>query len=295
MVPRDVRLSMARAATLLAVFAAPPFCDDVSSNAQSERDTAVAVLVKVRAAVAGRNGLQSVGGVSLHGTLKRLVVGGTEAGTVREKALNITIVLPDSYLREETATLGSGTVTHTYGFRADKVLNAVRASGPDMNFGGSWGPEQLDIERAEFARLLLGSLALETSTFPVEFAHSSGAVAPSSPALVLDVTGPRGFAARLFIDKNTYRPVKLTYQAPVRLPPAVLPGKPMGPEALTGPSPAETREVELRFSDHRSVKGIYFPHRIVKRVGDVTLDEIVCHKVIINPTSSPAGLRPDRH
>jgi hypothetical protein len=250
--------------------------------AQADREKARAVLARVRTSL-GVSRVEAVRALSMSGTFQRVFVGGSLAGTFQRFSLDVSVVLPDFYERRETATMGSGSVTYVSGFRGSVLLNDVQTAGADMKFGSSWGPEQIEVERTEFARLVLGCLTLETASLPLAFADAGTAAGPGGDATVLEVTAPRGFAARLFIDQRTNRPVMLTYKSTVHLPPAA--GSAAG--SASAPPPAEMREVELRFSDHRAVNGIYVPHRVVKRSAGVTLEETVLRSVVVNPPGGP--------
>lgn len=285
--PRDLWLLQRGMCGFIAIAFAVSLDDGVLVGVQVEREGARAVLAKMR--VGTGTASQPVQGLSLSGTLKRVSVGGSLAGTFRQYAIQIHIVLPESYLRREIATVESGTVTYDYGFRGGVLLNRVKASGPDMHFGGSWGPEQLDTEKTEFARFVLGCLGLDTPVMPLEFSVRPSGDGQRGTSTVLDVAGPRSFAAALHIDNHTHRPVMLSYMAPVRLPPATKAAGTAGPAGqaagtISGPPAAEVRNVEIRFWDRRPVNGVYFPYRITKSAGNVTLEEIAFGKVVINPT-----------
>jgi len=264
-------------------------------GAQDEKEAARAVVAEMRAGTGGGAGSKPVQALSLFGTLKRVFVGGSAAGTFQQYALQMYIALPASYLRREIARVESGTVTYDYGFRGEVLLNRVTASGPDMQFGGSWGPDQLDTEKIEFARFILGSLGLDTAVMPLEFKVRRSGEAQRGTSTVLDVTGPRSFAAALHIDTRTHRPAMLSYTAPTRLPPAKA-AKAAAPVVqaigtISGPPAAELRDVEITFSDRRPVNGVYFPYRITKSAAGVTLEEIAFSKVVINPTIVPEEFR----
>jgi hypothetical protein len=261
---------------------------------QSDADRTHAVLAKTRAALGGDSRLQTVRGLSMSGRFERVHVGGTLAGTFRQYSLELSFTLPDIYLRQETTPMDSGTVTYVSGFRHNVLLNEVRTSGADMKFGGSWGPEQIDLERAEFARLVLAYLTLQTGPLPLQFLYKGVAAGPDGGnASVLEVTGPKDFAAKLYIDNRTGRPVMLSYLAMVHLPPLGGPasGQAKGNAVMNGPSRPEMRDVELRLSDYKAVNGVYFPQRIIKSAAGVTLERTVITKIAVNPAGVGNVLR----
>jgi hypothetical protein len=252
--------------------------------ARQGADAPETLLARAREAVGGQARLARLQSLVLTGVLRALVVGGTEVGKVNTRRLEIKVRLPEDFLQSETRDFGEdGSVTHRYGLSGATLLNEVRTVGEGVHYGGSWGPDQLPVERARFTRLLLGSLALEGPLAPLRFADAGVAQHERRAVRVLRVTGPSGFDARLLLDATTFLPVALVYTASVRLPEPPKPGTDPGRPMVFTPPPAQRLEVVFSFGDRRLVGGLRFPHRLVKMAGGFTLEEIVIEKVVVNP------------
>ena len=113
---------------------------------------------------------------------------------------------------------------------------------------------------------------------------------------MIDVKGAGGFAARLFLDQKTHRPLMLTYTGKKpRVVTQTMAGAPRGHEE------AEKRvkeleaeaakqpdvEYQLRFDDYRNVDGISFPHKLVRSIENEVNEEMEITKVKINPPLKP--------
>src|SRR5262245_40346531 len=61
--------------------------------------------------------------------------------------------------------------------------------------------------RSDFARLLIGWLLTTPSSYPVEYSFAGEAESPDGKADALNVKGPDGFTARLFLDQKTHFPL----------------------------------------------------------------------------------------
>src|SRR5688500_8338011 len=155
--------------------------------------------------------------------------------------------------------------------------------------------------RAEMARYVLALLAAPPAGFPLEFTYAGEATADDGSADVVDATGPDGFAARLFLDKQTHLPLMLTYRAPR---PRVFTmtmqqgggggkGAHKTPEEasreaqdkLKAGDAAKPEEVEMqwRFSDYREAGGLMLPHRIASGTDGETTDEFEIKSYAVNP------------
>jgi hypothetical protein len=154
-------------------------------------------------------------------------------------------------------------------------------------------PPILRRHRAELARLLLGILGSTPSSFPATYSYGGLAEAAEGKAEVVDIKGPDGFSARLFIDVQTQLPLMLTYMAPeprmvVRTAERGRGGADAERERVT-PRPEETapgRLVEHRlfFSEYRDVGGLKLPHRVARGIGQKTSEEWEIKSYTINPT-----------
>jgi len=223
---------------------------------------ASALLKNARAAIGGESKLAAVRSLALQGHT-RILVGST--GKLSDPySLDIRILLPDDYVRIEN---------HDWyetrsGFAGSELLNAAKALKPGSTFGASYGPEQINIERAVFARLMLGMLA-QTPMIPMTLRQTSAATA--------EVSGPDGFSAFLDFDALTHLPTRLRHTGPVHFP---QPGSTM-------PSAPQQAEIVWTFGDRRDVNGLKLPHHIVRTSRDVTLEEMLFETVRVNPPLSP--------
>jgi hypothetical protein len=81
------------------------------------------------------------------------------------------------------------------------------------------------------------------AAFPLQFKYAGEADAGDGTAHVLDVSGPEGFAARLFVDMKTSLPLMLSWSEP------------------RGPAPnAPIVERRIYYSGFQKVNGVNLPH-----------------------------------
>jgi hypothetical protein len=151
--------------------------------------------------------------------------------------------------------------------------------------------------RSDFARLAIGWLLTTPSSFPVEFSFAGEAESPDGKADVLEVKGPGGFAARLFLDQKTHYPLMLTYNGkkPRIMTQTAPPGAHRNPEEMekrmkeTEAEAAKQPDVEFRIylSDYRKVNGVSIPHKMTKSIEDEVNEELEIKDVRINPQLKP--------
>jgi len=151
--------------------------------------------------------------------------------------------------------------------------------------------------RSDFARLLIGWLLTTPSSFPVEFSFAGEAESPDGKADALDVKGPGGFAARLFLDQKTHYPLMLTYNGkkPRIMTQTAAPGAPRNPEEMEKrmkemeAETAKQPDVEFRIylSDYREVNGVSFPHKLARSIENEVNEELEIKTVKINPQFKP--------
>ncbi|HEX8421822.1 MAG TPA: hypothetical protein VF634_00325, partial [Pyrinomonadaceae bacterium] len=140
--------------------------------------------------------------------------------------------------------------------------------------------EQVQKFRAEYARYVLALLLSSPSGYGLEFNYAGEAVADDGRADVIDATGRDGFAARLFLDKETHLPLMLTYRAPKprvfttmmrsgdggdkkKQEDALKEAREKAAQELATAKPEEV-EMQLRFADYRKTGGLMLPHRITQ-------------------------------
>jgi hypothetical protein len=135
------------------------------------------------------------------------------------------------------------------------------------------------------------------SSMPLEFVSSGEAEAPEGKADVIDVKGPNGFAAKLFLDKASHRPLMIAYRgvAPRMVVqtqrgggPGPMPGtREPGRDAPPPPPPGEQVDINMFLDDYKSVDGIMLPHHITRSIGGEPNEEWTFKAIKVNPTFKP--------
>ncbi|MFL6246599.1 MAG: hypothetical protein ACJ74H_11280, partial [Thermoanaerobaculia bacterium] len=148
--------------------------------------------------------------------------------------------------------------------------------------------------RAEFARLSVAMLLTAPPSMALEFVYSGEAEAPEGKADVIDVKGPSGFAAKLFLDKASHRPLMIAYRgiAPrmiVQTQRGAGPGPMPGQRAEPGhdappPPPAEQVDINMFLDDYKPVDGVMLPHHITRSIGGEPNEEWTFKTIKVNPT-----------
>ena len=259
---------------------------------------AAELLAQARAAIGGEKQIAKVQGLSCTGTIQRLVGDRQISGD-----LTLDMQLPDRMLRTESISpMGDGALVITeQGISGNTLLRATRTVNtppgvmlrtPPRPVAGSDAEMQaLRNSRAELSRIALGLLLTSTSALPVDFTYGGEAESPDGEADVVDVKGDGNFATKLFLDKQTHRPLMLAYrgvsprmivqtQRVQGTPPANPPG-----HAETGqPSTPDIVDINMFFDDYRPVDGVLIPHHISRSVDGQTIEEWTFKTVKVNPT-----------
>lgn len=216
-------------------------------------------------------------------SLKSLAFDGTAVrvplvGPTHRKAMSAKLLFPRSYRRTEIRPVDKDSrFVDEFGFHEGVSLRDYRGEGPGASGGGTFGPEQVSKEIVEANRWLLGILGRTTSdlTLTCRARDATGAIDVEAGALRgrLDLTSQGA-------------PARLVYQATVVLPPA----KPLTAEETRAfrPPPPTHVEVQLEFLERRLVRGFRLPHRIVKSVRGLMLEEVKITGYRINPSLSAA-------
>lgn len=287
------------------------------------------ILADARKAIAGKK-LDGLTSLSVQAAAQRNV-GNFQLTSDVELLLN----LPDKYVRLENSNSPSFTVASTTGFNGNRPIKSgmtpgggmfIRMGGPGMPMPGNTEkptPEQqaqLDKQmvrsaQQEISRLMLGWFAVAHPSLPVQFSYAGEAESPDGKAFILDVKGADGYAARLFIDKETHLPLMVTYQgAQGRVvtaggPPPGAGREGSAPQAQTRPAnPEERRRIEagatrqldqlraqppamveyaLYFDDWREHHGIKFPYSLRRASAGTTIEEWTISKVLFDPKIDP--------
>jgi hypothetical protein len=221
------------------------------------------------------------------------------------------LLLPDKVMKTETMNPApSLEITRVEALNGDDVWEDQQQRGGGggmMIFRRGPGGPGVDPQKAQdmmrqgvrsdFARLLIGWLLTTPSSFPVEFGFAGEAESPDGKADVLEVKGPGGFAARLFLDQKTHYPLMLTYtgKKPRVMTQTAAPGAPRNPGEMEKKmkemeaEAAKQPDVEFRIylSDYREVNGVSFPHKLSRSIENEVNEELEIKTVKINPQFKP--------
>src|SRR5690242_13707579 len=198
---------------ILSLLSAPVFVSD----APADDARADEILKQAREAVGGAERLQKIESLHINGQYRR-VFGERQMGGGRE----ISILLPNKYLVEDAMNMGglSTSMINTHALDGEHAWNGSSGGGGMViRFGGGPGgqqatPEQIEaglrrIYQAEFARYLPAMTLAAPSSVAVDYKYAGESDVDGEPTDVLDVSGPDGFAVRLFFDKKSHLPLLL--------------------------------------------------------------------------------------
>ena len=262
---------------MIVILAAWLFIGAMTAAQGQTLDPAAAAVAASRDALGGEKHLAAV--KTLIATGRTRQVRGQNLAAIE---FEIAIELPDKYMRKDEIPLQDGDPT-TVGFNGDQLIQSV----PEAD-----RLAQLSAVRQDFERLALGLFATASENFPLTFSFAGRAEAPEGQADVLDVAGPMGFSARLFLDARSHLPIMLSWQPPVAPqrgrgrgdapPPNGAAARGNSTQAV--PAPVESR---LYFSDYRDVGGERLPFRLRRAVGSDTVEEMVFDGFKINARIDP--------
>jgi hypothetical protein len=263
--------------------------------AQVAGDTRAAeLLAQARAALGGEKQMAKVQGLSLTGTLRRVIGDRQVDGDV-----TIDLQLPDRMVRTDSISPMGDTalIVTTQGVSGETLLRRSRLINtppgamirvpPAPAPGTDAESQALRSARADLARLTV-ALLLTTPSMPLEFTYGGEAEAPDGKADVIDITGADAFKAQLFLDQRSHRPLMLTHRgvAPrifmqrVQGPPPA--GRGRGHEAAAAPAP-EIVEITTYLDDYKSVDGVQLPHHITRSIGGEPSEELTFKVIKVNP------------
>ncbi|HVQ43105.1 MAG TPA: hypothetical protein VMS54_12890 [Vicinamibacterales bacterium] len=296
------------------------------------------IVADIRAALGGEEKLAALKTIAVEGQVSKVVNENTSAGSDFELAIE----LPGKFMKREVfANIGGMQLKRRTGFNGSDAIeemdappsmggnvHIMRAPGPGGMVGGVPTPEALAKQRAqllassrrEFARLMVGMTGGTSPEFPVEFVYGGQAEARDGKADILDVKGPDGFAARLFVDGKTHLPLMLTWMDKEPLSVMVTndgrgggargggggfqvmtaAGVSGSPEELAkmrddmaarmAEAEAKRRVVEYRlfYGEYKAVDGVKMPTRVQRMVDGIATEEITLEKIKINQKIDPA-------
>ncbi len=266
-------------------------------DAQTATGRALELLNRARVALGGEK-LKSLQSLSVTGDYRRLLGEREMSGEIQ-----FDLLLPDKVMKIETMRpLPNVEITRTEVMNGEQAWMDQQSSSGGMVImrrpGGDTPQGQVaqqSATRAEFARLLIGWLLTTPVSFPVEFIYAGQAEAPDGTADVLEVKGPNNFAAYLFLDQQTHRPLMLSYKGKK---PRMVMRMATGTasqeeierrirEAEAEAAAAPEAEFQMRFEDYREVSGIFFPHRITKAIDNEINEEWEMKSFKLNPPLKP--------
>jgi len=294
---------------------------------------AARVLNEMRAALGGDK-LNSVTSLTITGRSARTMGQFQMTGDVE-----ILCELPDKYLKKEELNVGGmASMSSTLGFSGETLLldsssptqpmahgggMMVMRAGPGgpMPGGAPPTPEQqaamkatmLRNAKTEFTRLTVALLGASYSGNPVTFVHAGQAESPEGKADILEIKGGNDFAAKLYVDVASHRPLMMSWQAPgPQVITSSMGGRTGGAAVFSGGAPATSTsgaqgvqpmsedrmkelmesakklvEHRLYLSDYREVDGVKIPHMLVRSVDGTTTEELTLEKVKLNAKIDP--------
>lgn len=253
------------------------------------------VIRQAREALGGESKLSDVHGFILDGSFRRQSGGQEQSGRIELDAL-----LPDKFKSvEELRLIADITLTMARAVNGEQFWTDTRTGASNAqvmtvrrnNNLQQSDADQLKEMRGEFARFMLALFLTTPESVSAELTYAGEAAAGDVRADVLDAKGRDGFAARLFVDKKTHRPLMLTYRGvPFRTNMRRSSGQDMSDvdkavkEAKEKPAAArQESEIQIHFSDYRAVGGIMLPHTITKTIDDKPYEEWDVSKFKVNP------------
>ena len=252
------------------------------------------LLAQARAALGGGAALARVHGLSMAGTIQRLLGDRTVDGEVA-----LDLELPDKMLRTDSISpMGDQTTVVTaQGVNGDTLLRSMRMlnappgamvrTPPPPQPGTDAEAQALRNSRAELARMTLALLLTTPPSVPVELTAAGQAESPDGKADVVDVKGPGAFAARLFLDAVSHRPLMLTYRG---MAPRIVVQTRRADEpasAAEAPKPSEAVDIAMFLDDYRSVDGVLLPHHITRSIDGKPSEEWTLKTIKVNPAFKP--------
>lgn len=220
-------------------------------------DGAGTLFRRSRDAAGGDAAVASVTSLVLTGTAR--VSAGDEGPP--ERTVEIRILLPDRYVRIETA----GDWSKRTGFSGPALLTRITKAGTATTPPADIVPALLRAERARFARLLLGIASLTTPEVPLMLRQAPGsgdAAGPGTTRVLEAVNAQESFLARVFFDAAAL-PLRVEYGA-------------------------NARRISTAFADRRKTGALLLPHAITTTLDGMPLEDIRLSAIAINPPLTKA-------
>jgi hypothetical protein len=254
------------------------------------------LMAQARAALGGDKSLNKIQGLTATGTYQRTLADRQLSGEV-----TIDLQLPDKMLRTESMNpIGDVTIVTEQGVNGEKLLRNQRTlnAPPGMVIRGGAAPtgdaeiQAIRNARADLARTALAFLLASPASLPLEFTSGGEAESDEGKADVIDATGAGNFAARIFLDQKSHRPLMLVYRG---VAPRVMIQTQQGPppeggrgrgeashDAPAGPAP-QLVDITLYLDDYKSVDGVMLPHHMARSIDGKPAEETTFKTIKINP------------
>jgi hypothetical protein len=262
--------------------------DRAAEDARTQR-----LLALARDALGGDAKLSRVQGLTATGEVRRAM---TDLDRIAE--LRIDLQWPARLLRTDSNRAPGSDVTFVMLrgldagtlLRHSKILNGGpghRMSQPPI-VGGT---EALALRSArhELLRFALSLLLMSPTGADLQFAHRGLAEASEGQADILDVTGADGFAARLFLDSASHRPLMLSYRD--YDPRFIVPPKPGNPPGAVTANATSLVDLTWYLDDYTDVAGLKLPHRIARAIDGEPDEEWTFTRFVVNPTFKADAFR----
>lgn len=293
---------------LVIVFAAigatyPGVClTDDKPNIDTSR--AQELLTQARQALGGEAKIKAVQSLAASGKFRRIL--GAQMPEMSGE-FELEFLLPDKFKRTENIVMmgGAAEIRRIEGFNGEQMFQDSSSSGGGMvvmRRPGGDDPKaqaaQLRSMKADVTRNLLAWLLTAPEASQIQFTYAGEADAPEGKADVIDAKGMDGFAARIFLDKQTHQPLMLSYRSvvPKMVMRTVQAGHPeegekkakelekqAHDEVAKAQANAQESEVQIFYADYRTVDGVLLPHKISRSVNGEVSEEWEITKFKINP------------
>jgi hypothetical protein len=257
------------------------------------------LMAQARAALGGEKNLNNVKGLTASGTYQRTLQDRQVSGEV-----TLDLQLPDKLLRTESMSpMGDFTVITEQGVNGETLLRNQRSvnapPGVVIRMGqpptGDAEAQAIRNAHADLARTALAFL-LASPALPLEFSSGGEAESDEGKADVVEANGAGNFAARIFLDQKSHRPLMLVYRgvAPRVMiqtrqgpPPEAGRGRGEAPHTAADVPAPQVVDIALYLDDYKPVDGVMLPHRLARSVDAKPTEEMTFKTIKINPAFKP--------